>query len=90
VTAATIVSYYGPDPRLDTPFLIPKIMKPTMVVIAGNDEVVIGFSKKYEQSGKLKNVLLKSIAGADHFFRDLYADEAVAEIDAFLKGAGNY
>ena len=85
VTADALVSYYGPDQRLDTPYLIPKIKKPTMIVIAGNDEVVIGFNKKFEQTGKLKNVRLKTIDGSDHFFRDLYADEAVAEIDAFLK-----
>lgn len=89
VTADTITSYYGPDPRLDTPYLIPKIKKPTMIVIAGNDEVVIGYNKKFEQAGKLKNVRLKTIDGADHFFRDLYADEAVAEIDAFLKDAAH-
>lgn len=88
VTADTIVSYYGPDQRLDTPYLIPKILKPTLIVIAGNDEVVIGFNNKFEQAGKLKHVRLKMIDGADHFFRDLYADEAVTEIDAFLKSAG--
>lgn len=88
VTAGTIVSYYGPDPRLDTPYLIAKIKKPTLIVIAGNDEVVIGFKDKFAPLVGGKHVQLKVVEGADHFFRDLYSDDAVDAIQVFLKGAG--
>lgn len=71
VTAESFVSYYGPDPRLDTPYLIPKIKKPTLVVVAGNDEVVVGLDKKVAPLADGKRVQMKVIDSADHFFRDL-------------------
>lgn len=87
VTADTFVSYYGPDPRLDTANLISKIQKPTLVVLAGDDEVVINH-KKFAPLADGKRVQIKVIDGAGHFFRDLYADDAVDAINTFLKGAG--
>ena len=87
ITADTFVSYYGSDPRLDTAFLIPKIIKPTLVVIAGSDEVVVN-NKKYAQLADGKHTQIKMTDGADHFFRDLNADDAVDEINAFLMGLG--
>jgi pimeloyl-ACP methyl ester carboxylesterase len=87
VTADSFVSYYGPDARVDTPSLIPKIKKPTLVVVASNDELVVGLDKKVTPLADGKRVQMKIIDGADHFFRDLHADEAVEAIDAFLKGA---
>lgn len=87
VTADTFVSYYGPDPRLDTGYLIPKIRKPTLVVIAGNDEIVIN-DKKFAPLADGSHVQIKVIDGAGHFFRDLNADDAVDAISAFLKDIG--
>lgn len=87
VTADAFVSYHGPD-RLDTPSLLPKIKKPTLVVVAGNDDVVVGLEKKVAPLADGKRVQMKVIDSADHFFRDLYADDAVEAISAFLKGAG--
>lgn len=86
-TADAFVSYYGPD-RLDTPMLIRKIKKPTLVVVAGSDEVVVGLDKKVAPLADGKRVQMKVVDGADHFFRDLYADDAVEAIVAFLKGVG--
>lgn len=87
VTAGAFVSYHGPN-RLDTPTLIPKIKKPVLVVVAGSDDVVVGLDKKIAPLADGKRVQMKVIDGADHFFRDLYADDAVEAISAFLKGAG--
>jgi pimeloyl-ACP methyl ester carboxylesterase len=88
VTADSFVSYYGADPRLDTPYLIPRIKKPTLVVVAGNDEMVVGFPGKVAPLVDGVRVKMKVIAGADHFFRDLNADDAADAIDAFLKDGG--
>ncbi len=85
-TADAFVSYYGSDAGLDTPALIPKIRKPTLVVVAGSDEIVVGLGKKVAPLADGKRVQMKVIDSADHFFRDLYADDAVEAIDAFLKG----
>jgi len=38
VTADAFAAYYGPDPRFDTPTLIPKLRKPTLVGVAGNTQ----------------------------------------------------
>ena len=88
VTADTIVSYYGPDPRLDTPYLIPGIKKPLLIVIASNDEVVVGFRDKFAPLVDGQRVQMKVVEGAGHFFRDLYADDAVDATRVFLKGIG--
>ncbi len=88
VTAESFVSYYEPDPRQDTPTLIPKIKKPVLVVVAGNDEVVVGLGEKMAPLADGKRVQMKVIDSADHFFRDLYADDAVEAIVTFLKAAG--
>ena len=85
-TADSFTSYYGQDPRLDTPYLIPKIKKPTLVVVAGDDEVVVGLDKKVAPLADGKRVHLKVIEGADHLLRDLYSDDDVDAIAAFLKG----
>jgi len=87
-SADSIVSYYGQDQRLDTPTLIPKIGRPTLVVVAGNDEVVVGLDKKVAPLADGKRMQVKVIEGAGHFFRDLYADDAVDVIDTFLKDVG--
>lgn len=89
VTANTFVSYYGPDPRLDTAYLIPKIKKPTLVVLAGSDEIIVS-GKKFMPLADGVHVQLKVIDGASHFFPDLYADDAVDAITAFLKSVGYY
>lgn len=87
VAADTFVSYYGPDPRLDSAYLIPKINKPTLIVLAGDDEVVVN-DKKFASLANGKRVQIKVIDGAGHFFRDLNADDAADAIGAFLKSVG--
>jgi pimeloyl-ACP methyl ester carboxylesterase len=84
-TAASFVSYYGQDPRLDTPYLIPKLKAPTLVVVAGGDNVVVDLDKKIAALVDGRQVQMKVVEGADHLFRDLYTDDAVDAIDEFLK-----
>jgi len=87
-TADAFVSYYGQSPSLDTPGLLPKLRKPTLVVVAGNDEVVLGLDKKIAPLVNSGRVQMQVIEGADHTFRDLYTDDAVEAIGTFLKGVG--
>lgn len=87
-TAESFVSYYSPDPRLDTLTLVTRIAKPVLVVVAGDDEIVVGLDKKMAPRVDRKRVQMKVVENADHFFRDLYADEAVDAIDLFLKASG--
>jgi len=86
-TASTFVSYYGQDPRLDTPYLIPRIQVPVLVLVAGSDEVVVKLDEKLAalSDSARQHMKMKVIEGSDHTFRDLAADDAVDAIDAFLK-----
>ena len=84
VTADTFVSYYGPDPRLDSSYLVPRIRKPTLIVLAGGDQIVVN-DKKFLALANDKRVQVKTVADANHFFRDLYADEAVDTIVKYLR-----
>ncbi|MHB8914983.1 MAG: hypothetical protein ACYC4K_04125, partial [Thiobacillus sp.] len=88
VTAASFVSYYGQDPRLDTPYLLPKIRKPTLVIVAGGDEVVVGLDKAVGPLADGKTLYMQVLPDADHFFRDLHAEDAVDAISVFLKTHG--
>lgn len=89
-TADAFASYYDQSPKLDTPSLLPKLHKPTLILVAGSDEVVVGLDKKKLASiADGKQLQMKVIEGADHTFRDLYTDDAVDAIDAFLKSTGH-
>lgn len=84
VTAASFVSYYGPDPRRNTITLLPKIRKPTLIFVAGDDQLVKGLDRKAAPFVDGKRIRLKVIPGSDHFFRDLWMDDAVDAMASFL------
>ncbi|MDX2457817.1 MAG: alpha/beta fold hydrolase, partial [Gammaproteobacteria bacterium] len=46
VSAAAVVSYYAPDPRKDTPYLLPKIKKPLLVFVGTEDQLFKGLDEK--------------------------------------------
>ena len=84
-TAEAFLSYYETDPRLDTPYLISKIKKPVLVFVGSEDKVVKGLKEKLEEAGLPENVQVQVIEGADHFFRDLYAEELVETAVEFIR-----
>ena len=86
-TADSFVSYYNQDPRLDTPYLIPRIRLPILVLVAGSDAVVVKLENKLARLTNSPNMKMKIIEGADHTFRDLASDDAADAIDDFLKTA---
>jgi len=84
-TADAVLSYYKPEPRMDTPSLMPKIDKPVLVIAATNDESVPGLPDRLAPLAEQGEIELVVIDGADHFFRDLYADEVVEAIQPFVE-----
>lgn len=84
-TAASLVSYHGFDPRMETFKLLGKIRPPVLVIAGSADETTPGVAEKAKPHADGKHVSLVGIEGADHFFRDLYADEAADAIGDFLK-----
>lgn len=85
VTPASLVSYHGFDTRMETFKQLRKMRSPVLVIAGSADDVTPGVAEKAKPLADGKRVSLVSIEGADHFFRDLYADETADAIDAFLK-----
>lgn len=74
-TATAFVSYYGADPDMDTPHIVPRIPYPVTVFAGSEDTVVAGLIDKMAPLADDERVRLQVIDGAEHFFRDLYSEE---------------
>ena len=83
-SAEAVVSYYGPEPRLDTPYLLPKINKPVLVFAGTEDQVVKGLDGKLAPLAEAGAIELEMMNGADHSFRDLYAEDLVDRAIEFM------
>lgn len=84
-TASSVVGWYAPSPLRDTPTLLPRIRQRTLVVVAGADAVVPDLTEQLGTLRPQRNLTVEVIDGADHFFLDLYADEAVESIAGWLE-----
>jgi pimeloyl-ACP methyl ester carboxylesterase len=83
VSAGAFLSYYRRSPEKHTPALISEIKVPARVYLGTEDPLTIAFNKQQAMFISNPKVSLSYIDGADHFFRDLYADELVEDmIDA--------
>jgi len=85
VSAAAFVDYYTVKPQFDTPTLLKKVEKPTLVVVATEDQAVPELAQRLESVKNTKNLTIKTIDGADHFFMDLYNEDLAASIANFVK-----
>ncbi|MGB5472294.1 MAG: alpha/beta hydrolase [Gammaproteobacteria bacterium] len=83
-SAESFLSYHAPDENMDTPRLIPQIKTPVTVFAGSEDTVVKGLIDKVEPIADGEAVTLVVIDGADHFFRDLYAEDIADAIAATL------
>ncbi len=77
VTAGTFLDYYEPNERRDTPSVLPAIRKPTIVFAGSEDKVVEGLAARVSPIADGEQLKLVVMEGADHYFRDLYAEEIV-------------
>ncbi len=90
-TAESVVGWYTPSPLRNTPSVLPRVAVRTLVIVAGADEVVpdlgpavIPLARPAAKGrGEIK---VRTIEGADHFFRDIYNEDAAALIAEWLKG----
>jgi pimeloyl-ACP methyl ester carboxylesterase len=76
VKAASFLSYYQPPQTLNTPDLLVEGGLPTLVLGAGDDQIVKDLPQQM-QLRDFSNVEFIMVDDADHFFRDLYADDVV-------------
>ena len=84
VTAGSFAAYYTPDTRLDTPSLLPRIGIPVLVFSGTEDSSVAGLPDKLAQLENTDKVEHVAIEGADHYFRDLYAEDVADAIVDFV------
>jgi pimeloyl-ACP methyl ester carboxylesterase len=84
VTAASFISYYADEPRRNTPGLLPRIGKPTLVVAGSEDTVVVGL-KGFIEPLVGENLRFLEVDGADHFFLDLFMEDVADAVDEFLQ-----
>ena len=87
-TAESFASYHGKNAKVDTPDYIADIPMPTLVIVAEDDELVVGLEDAVAPLVDQSRVHMAVIAGSDHWFRDLNADEAVDAMDSFLQQIG--
>lgn len=83
VAAGALVDYYIFDPRRDTPTLLPGIHRPILVVTGSEDTVFPDVVQELKEHD-LPHVQVEVVKGADHFFRDLHAEEVADLVAAFL------
>ena len=74
---------------MDTPRLIPEIKAPVLVIAGSEDKVVEGLVEKMQPLADGQRVQLIVLEGADHFFRDLYADDIGDAVQALLDKTGS-
>ncbi|MHC4054850.1 alpha/beta hydrolase [Bradyrhizobium sp. 25ACV] len=87
VTARTFASFYGPDVDQDTAALVARVKPPVLVLAATKDSVVPDVAEAFaslagSSGGKVQ---LDKIEDADHFFRDLFAEDVADRIAEFVK-----
>lgn len=86
VSAASFVSYYGGRSSVRSlPAQLDSLNVPTLVVAAGEDNQqpdTVAIIKPHTDG---KQIQLVTIAGASHFLRDLFLEDAVDDMVAFLQ-----
>ncbi len=83
VSPAAFLSYYAPEYEPDTPRVLQDIDSPVFVVIGTEDSVSPQLAGRIPEC---PNIEVFEVEGADHFFRDLHADDASEAIVEFLSG----
>jgi pimeloyl-ACP methyl ester carboxylesterase len=90
VTAGAFVGWYAPSELRNTPSVLPREKVRTMVIVAGADEVVPDLAPAVAPLARKAargkgEITVKTIDGADHFFRDIFIDDAADAIAAWLR-----
>lgn len=83
-TAAALVSHYADEARFDTPSLLPKLKQRVLVIAGTDDDVVPDVAARVKPLAEGKKIRLTVIDGADHTFRDLYAEDLYGAVIPFI------
>lgn len=85
VTPEAFLGYYADDPGHDTPTVIAETTTPTLVVIGSEDTVVADLPERMAALAPNPGLTVVTIDGADHFFRDFFADDIVEAMLEFMQ-----
>jgi len=80
VSPAAFISYYSDKPEKNTPTLIADTSLPVWVFIGSEDPLSEGMLSQREVLGANPLIAMNVVDGADHFFRDLHADDIVEQL----------
>ena len=81
VTAGAFISEYANNPSHSAPYNVKKIKDIPILVIGGSEDTVVpNIESDFASLADQSNLTVEVIDGADHFFRDLYADDAATMI----------
>ncbi|MDH5232088.1 MAG: alpha/beta fold hydrolase [Gammaproteobacteria bacterium] len=89
VSAQTLLSYYTDPHLMDSVFLLNRITLPSLVVIAGDDEIVPDLGDRLATLSNRPHIQAYTVDSASHFFRDLNGEEAVERIVEFFHALKN-
>lgn len=84
VSAESFISYYGDEPRRDTPTLLSKIGEPTLVIAGSADTVVTGLRERVPAMAGEKLEFVE-VQGAGHFFLELFMEDVADAVETFLE-----
>lgn len=84
VTARTFVAYYGRDDGVDALDQAREVPMPVMVIAGSDDPLTAALGPAATALARSGTVEFVTVDGADHFFRDLYAYDAVEAVIAWL------
>ena len=87
VSAASFVSYYGGDPRKNTPRNLPAIEKPVLVVVGTADRIVTGLRPLVRPLANGEKLTYVEIEDASHFFLDFFGEDLADAIAEFIAGS---
>ncbi len=84
VAPRAFLGYYDPAEAHDTPRVIDGIAVPTLVIIGSEDDVVADLPERMAGIERADAVTTVTIDGADHFFRDFFADDVAEAVVDFI------
>lgn len=83
-TAASLLDYYDSQPSHHPLALLKQIRMPVLIIAGSADTIAVDVPGKVAGAGLGPNAEIAVIDGADHFFRDLFADDLVDRAKAFV------
>ncbi len=89
ITPNSFLSYYGENSKFrKIQYYIARVEVPTLVVVAGADELVLKSEEKLSSFVDDKRLQLVVIEGSGHFFLDFNIEEAIEAMIEFLAATG--